>query len=129
MDVTRGCVVLVAVVAPSTVGCVGILGLDHGVPDDPDGPADVAEASVGDEASIDHASAPDGVTSQEDSSRGDSVAPDVAAAPDVAGDHAADAVVGSDATGTDAGCRAALQPCQVNTDCCSGTCGVGLTCL
>jgi hypothetical protein len=116
MDVTRGCVVLVAVVAPSTLGCVSILGLDHGVPEDPDGPADATEAGAAHEASVDHASALDGVTNQDDSSRAESVAPDVA-------------MVGSDATGTDAGCRAALQPCQVNTDCCSGTCGVGLTCL
>ncbi|HEX8796911.1 MAG TPA: hypothetical protein VF765_38430 [Polyangiaceae bacterium] len=31
--------------------------------------------------------------------------------------------------GTCGACRASLQPCQVGSDCCSGTCGATLTCL
>ncbi len=31
--------------------------------------------------------------------------------------------------GTCGACRASLQACQVGTDCCSGSCGAGLTCL
>jgi hypothetical protein len=134
MDVRRGCVVLVAVFAAGTVGCVGLLGLDHGVPEeDPEASADASGRPDGPsamlEGGIDRASGTDVATSQEDSSRGDGVAPDVASVPDVADDRAADAVLTSDATGADGGCRAALQPCQIGTECCSGVCGVGLTCL
>jgi hypothetical protein len=127
MDVR--CVVLVAVLSAGTVGCVGLLGLDHGVPEDPD----ASDSRVPDgpspmpEGDIDRAS--DVATSREDSSRGDEVAPDVASAPDVADDRSADAVLTSDATGADGGCRTALQPCQVGSECCSGVCGAGLTCL
>ena len=69
-------VVLAALVATSTLGCVGLLGLDHGIPEDPDG--------------SDHASAGDAATSAEDSSRAE------VAAPDVAEDRAVDDVLASD---------------------------------
>jgi hypothetical protein len=120
MDVRLSRIVPAALIATGTLGCVGLLGLDHGIPEDLDG--------------SDHASAADGPTISEDSSRGE------AAAPDVADDRAVDDVVASDTTdakatpydatrGPDAACRTPLQPCQHNSDCCSGTCGVGLTCL
>jgi hypothetical protein len=125
MDVRLSRILPAALLATGTLGCVGILGLDHGIPEDPDG--------------SDHASAPDGATSSENSSGGNAPAPDAAddrAVDDVLASDTTDAKAtpepegGSDATpGPDAACRAPLQPCQHNTDCCSGTCGVGLTCL
>jgi len=145
MDLRCGCVLLVVAIAPSTLGCVGILGLDPGVPEDsegsaetsfPDEPAPVTEGSIEHEATtLDHASAPDGPQSRDDSGREDAAALDVmddrAMDASFASDatDAIDAVDATDATDSDAACRGTLQPCHANSDCCSGTCGVGLTCL
>ncbi len=133
MDVMGGCSVIVAILAASTIGCVGLIGLDHGIPEDPDASADgdVPDGPAPEiEASSDHASATDGATSREDAGELDvAVAPDVATAPDGADDHATDAPLASDAADAALTCRPALQPCQVGSECCSGVCGVGLTCL
>jgi hypothetical protein len=137
MDVMGGCWVVVAILAAGTIGCVGLLGLDHGIPEDPDASADadVPDGPAPEEASSDHASATDGPTSLEDASREGAgeldvaVAPDVATAPDVADDHTTDAPLAGDAADAAPTCRPALQPCQAGSDCCSGVCGAGLTCL
>lgn len=97
MDLRRCLIVVIATAAAGAVGCVDILGLDHGTLEDPDGSVEASEPDgpgVVFEASAEHAPATEGgdvTTSETDSSaRAD-------AQSDVAGDRSLDTGVATDA--------------------------------
>jgi hypothetical protein len=115
------------VLVTTTAGCADVLGLSAGL----------AETDAGDGASpydgaAPEAAAPEGGTP-------DAADPvefeeaqsqqDVAASEGAPEEPAPEDAAHVDAVSGDAACRTALQPCQHDGDCCSGICGVALTCL
>jgi hypothetical protein len=129
--------VAAALIAASSASCSNVLGLDRGVPevdaatgdpsDAPDGASGMRESA----ASTDGAAAGDaqrapgpqdgGVGTEEDGPGGADAQQDAGS-----GEEQAPFDSGP---GSEAGCRAPLQPCTVGPECCSGVCGISLTCL
>lgn len=134
--VNRTNLVAAVVAIAGSTACSNVLGIDRGTPEVDAGDDDVVTAA---QTSPD-ASRPDALVPPDDSGSTADVptstdafvppddsgsAPDVHIAPDVSSPP-----VDASPPPTDApACRATLQPCSTATDCCSGVCGLNLTCL
>jgi hypothetical protein len=132
---------LAVAVATLPCSCANVLGLDQGLPesagsgaeedadglgDPPDAYADGARVDATPSAADDGASWGD---SADEETAHDAVAHEVGATPPEASPPP-DAGAASDVSASDARtCGAPLAPCKTATDCCSGVCTLGLTCL
>ncbi|MGH7297573.1 MAG: hypothetical protein ACRELB_21730 [Polyangiaceae bacterium] len=137
-------VALLAAASIAVSACASVLGLDSGIPEADDASAEAAQVAAthdsaltpdpdrGDapaESTVDAAGGTDAAGLVDSGSTDDQATAD-AGGPDAPLPEASpDASATPDSAPDAPGCLPPLQTCVVGSDCCSGVCGLSITCL